>query len=146
MIAPGRPHTVRVPDWTERLAEVAAAAREAPFAWGTNDCVMFAADVALAITGRDPGAPWRGRYASEEEAQPLIEAHGGLDGLAAFAMEMIGAPEILPVFAQRGDWALVDLGNEVACGVVLDGDRVGVPGMDGLRHTRLSRALRAWAI
>jgi hypothetical protein len=142
---PGRPDTLRVPGWPEALAEACTEAEERAFAWGTHDCGLWARAVAQALTGRDP-APWLEGYATEEELAELLEDRGGLENAVVQAMHEFGAAEILPAFAQRGDWALVDLGNEVACGIVLDGDRVAVPGLDGLRHTRLSRVLRAWAI
>lgn len=145
MIAPGRPDTSRLEDWPTLLAECVEAAREQPFAWGIHDCGTWARAVAEALTGRDP-APWLDGYATEDELADLLSPRGGIEGAVAQAMAEFGAPEIMPAFAQRGDWALVDIGNELACGVVLDGDRVAVPGVDGLRHTRRSHILRAWAI
>jgi len=33
-----------------------------PFAWGTNDCALFAADAVLANTGTDIASDFRGKY------------------------------------------------------------------------------------
>ena len=43
----------RLPDWTARLAGVIRAGEDAPFAWGTFDCCLAAADAMLATTGVD---------------------------------------------------------------------------------------------
>lgn len=134
----------RHPDWPERLAEVIAARRDTPFAWGAQDCITFAADVSLALTGRDLWAAHRGTYATEAEAERVV----GPDGLAAFVARLMaeaGVPEIGVVEAQRGDWALIMVGNMPLVGVVLDA-RVAAPGNDGLAFVPVRRAVRAWAV
>lgn len=133
----------RLPDWPERLAEAIEARRHVPFAWGSNDCCLCAADIILAITGRDPAAPWRGRYSNEDEAAVLLRE--GLEAVVAGAMVLFGAEEIPPLTAGRGDLALIPLENETLLGVVLSGT-IAAPGKDGLGFVRSSRALRAWRI
>lgn len=139
----GRMALPRREDWPERLAELVEARRHAPFRWGVHDCVLWAADAVLACTGHDPAAEWRGRYATEAEADAIIGAAGGLAELVAKAQAQRGAWECLVVQAQRGDTALVEYGNTLMMGVVL-GDLVAVPGLDGLVFLKLRAARRAW--
>lgn len=135
---------MRLPCWPERLAALIEARRETPFRWGAQDCCTFAADAVLAMTGRDPIAPWRGTYASEAEGDAIL----GEGGMAAFVERLLadfGAREVPPPFARRGDWALVTIGNQAICGVVLDG-RCAIPGTDRLQFVPQRRIARAWAI
>ncbi len=137
------PGTRRRDDWPERLSELVEARRYESFAWGAHDCALFAADAVALVTGSDPAKPWRGRYLTETEAEALIA--GDLGELAAGALGAIGAVACEPVFAQRGDVALVQVGNMRCLGVVL-GDHVAVPGPDALAFVPRRSALRAWAI
>lgn len=57
--------------------EAAEAAMCRPWKWGKADCCTGACDAFLALHGIDPMAPLRGRYASEAEAEALIDARGG---------------------------------------------------------------------
>lgn len=134
----------RLPDWTERLAELWSSRIEAPFAWGAQDCVSFAADVALALTGVDPLAEYRGKYHDEETAYQLVGA-AGLQAFVARLMAQFGAQECPVAFAQRGDWAMVMVGNHLVTGVVV-GETVMAPGARGLAQVPLSRAVIAWGI
>lgn len=134
----------RLPDWPERLAEIIAARRDVPFAWGVQDCITFAADVSLALTGRDLWAAHRGTYATEAEAERVV-GPGGLETFVARLMAGAEAPEINVAEAQRGDWVMLTVGNMPLVGVVLDA-RVAAPGSDGLAFVPVRRAVRAWAI
>jgi hypothetical protein len=134
----------RLADWPERLAALVAARIDTPFAWGANDCCSFAADVAMAITGRDPFAAHRGTYSNEAGADDVV----GPAGLARFVeglMRDFGAAEVAVSAAQRGDWSLVVVGNMPLVGVVL-GAQVAAPGNRGLAFVPFRRAERAWGI
>ena len=137
---------VRVKEWEENLAATLAAALEEPFQLGVHDCGSFACDVAEALTGQRP-APWLTGYSTQEELDALLAAHGGgVEGAAAQAMAEFGREEIPVLMAQRGDWVVVDVGNELVMGIVT-GHLVAVTGSDGLQHVPLQRcARRAWAV
>lgn len=140
---PTPPHP-RLQGWPERLAEFFAARQSVPFEWGAQDCVSLASDAALAITGRDPLHRWRGRYASEAEADAIV-GEAGLLPFVATLMVDFGAPECPVHLAQRGDWAMVTVGNQLVTGVVT-GAFVAAPGARRLAHVPLRRAVAAWAI
>jgi len=96
------------------------------------------------MTGRDPIAGWRGSYGNEDEAEAVVQPYG-LQGFLARLMKQFGAPECPVHLAQRGDWAMVAIGNHLVTGIVT-GVHVAAPGMRGLAHVPLHRAVCAWAI
>ena len=55
---------MRVSTWERRLGDYLASRRALPFAYGSNDCAMFAAGAVEALTGQDPAAAFRGAYRS----------------------------------------------------------------------------------
>lgn len=133
----------RLQDWPERLAALVEARREAPFAWGSHDCVLFVADAILAVTGEDPAAAFRG-YASEEEAERILGAQG-LEVTVAGALAEFGCGDCPPALAQRGDVALALLGNQPTMVVVL-GEVLAGPGPRGLVFLPPARIQRAWSV
>jgi hypothetical protein len=139
---PSRP---RPEDWPERLAALAEARQEQPFAWGTNDCAMFAADWVLAVRGVDPAEDLRGAYDDEAGAAEILAGHGGLGPLAEELMAAAGFEACPVAFAQRGDVVLVEQRGVVALGV-LELGVVLLPGPAGLMSLPLSAAFAAWAV
>ena len=91
---------MRRADWPERLAEFIEARRLEPFAWGKNDCALFAADAVNLLIGVDYAESLRG-YTTERGALGKIKRAGGLRAFAA------ALPEKPPGLAQRGDVVLV---------------------------------------
>lgn len=94
---------MRLPDWRLRLDALIAERRELPFVWGVRDCCLWAADVVLSVTGRDPMADYRGTYETEREALRMLK-RGSIERLAA---QHVGF-EVAPWRAQPGDVGLVD--------------------------------------
>lgn len=64
-----------------------------PFAWGSRDCLMWPADWVRLATGRDPAAPWRGRYDGKTGALRLLAEHGGAAGLMRRGCAVVGLAE-----------------------------------------------------
>lgn len=125
-------------DWPERLAAFIDARRRVAFRWGTNDCCIVAADWVLEATGVDPAATWRG-YASEAEAQAIIERAGGM-------RELVSLPErATPRLAQRGDVVLAEHEGQQVFGVVV-GDMYAAPGARRLEFRPMSEALVAFEV
>ena len=54
----------RVEAWPEHLIAFLSERRGRPFAWGSNDCCLFAADWIRTATGYDPAAKVRGTYST----------------------------------------------------------------------------------
>jgi hypothetical protein len=134
---------VRRQDWPERLARFIAARRGEAFAWGRNDCCLFAADWALEATGADAAAEYRGRYRTRRGAYALLRRVSG-GGVAAAATRAWGAP-IAPLLAQRGDVVAVETEYGEALGVHL-GERIAVVTPEGLGFLSPRAAEAAWRI
>lgn len=130
--------TPRLPDWQPRLQALIQQRLAQPFSWGAHDCCLFVCDGIEAITGHDPAADLRG-YSTEREALRLLQAHGGVRGLAESR-----AGESVPVLAaQVGDVGLLPLDGRdtlALCG----GAHWLAPGAAGLVALPLDTAVAAW--
>lgn len=131
------------------------AQRSAPFAWGTNDCCMFAANAVRAMTGADIAEDFRDKYLDQDAAFMLIKAVTGgesvADAIAHCAtkhglqerLSVDGQPQ--PLMAQRGDLVAVSNGDTTIAGVVdLSGRYVACMGETGIVPLRLKSVVRAW--
>jgi hypothetical protein len=128
-----------------------------PFAWGTTDCCLFAADAVLAMTGVDIADDFRGKYGTQAEALALIKTVTGgttvTDAIVHCAtkfglMEWLkadGSP--CPLMAKRGDLcAVLNDGNIIAGVIELSGRYVACQGDAGLIRLQLSAIQRAWHV
>ena len=106
-----------------------------PFAWGSNDCCLFAADWVLAATGRDIAADYRGRYSTALPALRFVEVGGGVEAM----IERAGGTPVHPSLARRGDVIARDVGNGIGLGVCV-GALAAFVGKDGLRFVDFSNA------
>lgn len=131
--------TTRNRDWQSRLQACQAERWARPFAWGSQDCALFAADCVLAVTGADPAADVRGTYSDANGAARVIRERGGLSEIAA---DRLGA-EISPPLAQPGDVGLVMSGGR-QCLAVCSGDAWVAPGLDGLEYVPMNCAVTSW--
>jgi hypothetical protein len=130
---------MRVRTWQSNLQALIAERDRASFAWGKNDCGLFAADAVLAITGNDPAADLRGTYDTEQQANALLE-----DGIIVVGDARFGE-RIRPSLAQVGDIGLVDTPNGFAF-AVCGGSQWLAPARDGRGLARLpfAAAHLAW--
>ena len=97
------PMPLRLPDWPARFAALVARAHRTPFAWGGQDCCLWAADSALALTGQDPAADLRGTYTTAAGAWHALRSVGGLRGAASRGGVLLPGP----AYAIDGDVAIV---------------------------------------
>lgn len=134
----------RKEDWPARLTAFVAGRRRTPFAWGRNDCCLFAADAVAAMTGVDPAKPWRG-YKTVRGAMNRVRRAGGVPGLMAQAAQRHGWPSITATFARRGDIVLAATPDGPALAVRF-GHGVVLPGSDGLLTLPLDPAASAWRV
>lgn len=130
----------RFPDWPELLAAFVESRRAAPFVWGENDCVMFAADCALAITGNDPAIVYRGSYSTAAGAARIIKKVGDLAALVDEQFDQIPVAH-----AGRGDWVLVHNDGRPSVCVVLGAVAAGA-GEHGLSFVPMTEATMAWMV
>lgn len=119
-----------------------------PFAWGVQDCCLFACDGLRAITGLDPAAKlFRGQYRDAAGAARLVRKHGGVEAIAAAVCAAHGWPEVPPALAQRGDTVIIDTPDGLGAAVGLHlGDRLAFAGAEGVVYHPPAAARRAWAV
>lgn len=133
----------RLPDWRLRLDALIWERRRQPFAWGANDCCLFAADAVLAITGVDLAARLRGLGA--RAALRHIQRMGGLCHVVPDCLPLLPATAA----AQDGDVALIEQPAKGLRGLalgVLDGVWVLGPGRNGLMAVPARQAIQAWGV
>lgn len=129
-----------VDDARARLEHVLRSRMSEPFAWGHNDCALFAAACVEAQTGVDLAAQWVGQWSTEKEALRLIEQLGGMGAIGA----MVG-DEVPPLCAQVGDIGLIVTGGRESLAVCNGGHWLAV-GAQGLGVVELTAAVRAWRV
>lgn len=136
-------------EWRVRLDAVVHEYRHAAFAWGTHDCVTFAAHVATAVSGVDIVARMHAKYAWHDalSAMRIVKDAGGLPNLVS---EFLGAPT-LPFLARHGDLVLaynryVEEGGEERALTVHLGDHLLGPGAAGLIALPPYAARLVWRI
>ncbi len=136
----------RLPNWRQLLEAHLEAARASRFKWGVFDCALAACDAVLVMTGEDPGAEYRGKYASAVQAAALMGTDLGT--FAAAIAAKLGAKQVLPGYGRRGDVALVNNGNPShALGIVdLSGRFAMCAAGRGLTRVPMRLWLRAWQI
>jgi hypothetical protein len=125
--------------------------RHTPFAWGLNDCCLFAANAIQAFTGTDIAADFRGKYTDEASAFALIKSVTGSSTVAdavAWCAEKHGLLEWpTPRYAQRGDLLVMENGGAQIAGVLHLSGRHGISmAQDGPVRLPLSAIVRAWHV
>ena len=111
-----------------------------PFAWGTQDCCLWAADAVQALTGLDHAAEFRGTYQTAVGAAKALAAAGGLAALAARA----GHP-IAPLLACGGDVGIVSVDETEVLGVCA-GPVWLVAATEGLGVVAFDACTAAWKV
>jgi hypothetical protein len=128
-----------------------------PFAWGTNDCCIFAADAILANTGVDIADDFRGKYSTQLGAFKTIrEVTGGISpaDAAAHCAAKHGLIELKhPLNAKRGDLVLIEKAGALIAGVIhLNGYHVisvsdtGLVRLPVIDPTGKPNVVRAWSV
>lgn len=131
----------RCSNWELRLSKTVESHLYEPFAWGTNDCVMFAADCIEAMTGVALVFHLQCTWASQSEAIRAIAKVGGIGA----AVERMGFAKVPPLFAQRGDLVLHRRDGTDALAICL-GDKLAGPSESGLLFFGLENGVKAWRI
>lgn len=93
---------VLLPDWRDRLSARAAEQEGRQPAWGTDDCMTWAADCILAMTGIDTLHAARGKYKTPRGALGVLRRTYGVQ-LPVELMDQLWGPRVHISQAQLGD-------------------------------------------
>lgn len=139
----------RYDDWAGLLDAFVCSRMKTRFQWGLNDCVLFACDAVLIMTGEDLARGFRDRYFTLHGAAKSMREFGAssVGELADIMADRCDLRVLPPLFAQRGDVVLLDRELGESLGVVsLHGVEVWAPAEEGLVTVPLSEVIRAWRI
>lgn len=129
----------RYPDWQLRLEAFARERRSMPFAWGANDCCIFAADAVELMTGEILRPDLRGQ--DVRQALATLRAEGGVRGIAS---SVLGEP-VSPLMARIGDVVVIEAGKRESLAICNGGTAIA-PGPDGMVAVSMQMARAAWRV
>lgn len=130
----------RLPDWQLRLEALMRERIDRPFAWGANDCALFAADCVEAITGVQLCPELRGH----RDVRQALAALKRIGGVRALATRALGEP-IVPALARPGDVVVIPAGKREHLAVCNGGTAVAVAPR-GLTAISMRHARAAWRV
>jgi hypothetical protein len=142
----------RTPHWaTRELHDFLLARAKELFAWGKNDCSLFAADAIQSFTGVDLASDFRGKYTDEASAMALVQKVTGTATIEAAALWCAQKHALVeyqhPLMAKRGDLVLVqDSGRLISAIIHLSGRHAVTVGEDGLKRLLITQVKRSWAV
>lgn len=128
-------------DWVLRLRAAIAAGAACPFAWGENDCCLFAARCVDAVAGTDWAGALTGAYSTQRGAARFLYREGGL---VEAVTRRLGHAQ-LGARARRGDLCLVRTQHGPGLGVCL-GPTLAVMGPDGVDYCARGDAVLSWSV
>lgn len=132
----------RKDNWPSLLAAFIEERRHLPFAWGSNDCCLFAADWIRCVCGIDFAEDLRGTYSTALSAARVLRRHRGVIALAEVKA---GLDRKSIELVQRGDLMAFEVPGGVALGICL-GSVGAVVGARGLEFPTINRACAAWKV
>lgn len=133
---------MRVDNWLSKLHQFVESRRRTPYQWGVNDCGTFSADAIEVVTGADPIADIRGQWTDEASAMQLLEANGGIVGLAN---RYFPGRRKEREMAQEGDLVLVKVEGKHSLAICV-GRYAAAPGDDGVLLTEMTEARAVWEV
>lgn len=126
-------------DWPELLAAYIEECMDKPFAWGSHDCIMMAANWIERASGH---RVFSSTYADAEGAARKLKQEGGITEAIS---RVLGEPLLVTKRAQRGDIAVVDCKGRLCAGIVLT-EFVAGPGAQGLVYVSRAQMHAAWRV
>ncbi|MEL6754937.1 MAG: hypothetical protein AAFP81_00765 [Pseudomonadota bacterium] len=133
---------MRRSDWQQKLSQEAIRLQNTPYEFGEHDCILFAANCVLAMTGRDLADDIRGRYKTEIGAARIIK-NEGFSSLGDMIADRL--PEIELREVGRGDVVLCD-GPYGEFAAMVVGKTCVSPGRNGMIHIPVSQAKRGYRV
>ncbi len=134
-------------DKYKALIEFVEIKRDQPFAFGSNDCCIFACDFVNMATGEDPAQVLglRGTYSTRESAEEILSLRGGVVAIAESYAQMKGWTVPGLRYTGRADIVAVNMGDQVSLGVCL-GLKSVFPSLHGIQFLDTSSILTSWRI
>ena len=129
-------------NWPTLLVAFIEERRHAPFAWGSNDCCLFAADWIRRACGVDFAEGLRGGYSSALGATRVLSRYGGVLEIAGTLAKLESIPTST---ARRGDVVAFKMDGGHALGICI-GDIAALVGKGGLVFPRIETAAAAWRL
>ena len=142
----------RKPNWEMLLHTFLEQRKAVPFAWGQNDCALFASDALHAMTGEDLGAAFRGKYCDEAGARAQMKATCGFEdalSLAVHLCDQAGFAQWEHInFARRGDVVVLrNPDRSHSLGIVgLNGVQALFVTETGLKRMRVRSCVASWKV
>lgn len=132
-------------DWRTRFYEALDSFEGKPFAWGTNDCAVFANTGILALTGEDHlAAVLKTSYSDQQGSDDTLRALGFADLPALIASLFPERPALAR--SQVGDLVVIPApGDRSGLGFML-GERIGCLHARGYGTVPRGAATRAFII
>lgn len=134
-------------DWPSALCLYIQRRKSTPFAWGSNDCLLFASGAVESMTGVDLAADYRGAYSTARGALRHMRAQGMADLRALCDAHLLA--RVPNEFAARGDVVAAPGQESIVGGLglgIVFGGYVWMPGPDGAVPMPLSTIHSAWRI
>jgi hypothetical protein len=129
-------------NWPTLLTAFIEERRHSPFAWGSNDCCLFAADWIRRACGVDFAEDLRGRYSSALGATRILSKFGGVLEIATTLARLEKIPS--PIM-RRGDVVAFEMQGGYALGICC-GDVAALVGKSGLVFPKTVAASAAWRL
>lgn len=136
----------RLSTWEARLNTYLAERRAMPFAYGSNDCALFAAGAVEAMTGQDPAASFRGAYRSVAGSVRALREIGA--GTLEATLDTL-FPSIAAGFVRRGDlvWNGEAVGICIGAVALFVGSEVeGEAAREGLLRVPRAEWVKGWRV
>ena len=133
----------RHPDWQLRLMQYIAERHRTPVDPNAPVCAEFTAGAVEAITGRNLGIAWRGKYKTVAAGLKALRKAGFADHVA-LAADMFDA--IPPAFACAGDIAVLPEVDGVKVLGIVQGPNIYVQTVTGVGAVPLTDATAAFKV
>ena len=135
MLQPSSTNKPKTPGWQTRLLETVEGLKETPFAWGQNDCCIFAAKCLDAQYDTHIADGVVGQYETELGCKKFMIRRSGSTDLNAVLSTFL-TNRIHKNFAQRGDLVVFDGDFGPTAGILWSG-AIWAMGPDGVATLRV---------
>jgi hypothetical protein len=98
----------RLDNWQTNLSQLINDKKEEPFNFPTWNCLMWAIDGILAVSGNDYGKDYRGKYETELGAARILKKYYEVDTCQEFLEKHLNNEAKPIAFARNGDIVLTN--------------------------------------